>query len=102
MATVKGFITLTLQAQKEGRVFVSQCLELDVASCGDTLDEALAAVREATTDYLNAIEQLGERPRIFSEKGIVIHRTKPRIASAATETPRSKAEKLIVRLPVAA
>jgi predicted RNase H-like HicB family nuclease len=32
---------------REGRWFVSQCLELDVASQGDTEEEALANLKEA-------------------------------------------------------
>jgi predicted RNase H-like HicB family nuclease len=36
---------------KEGNWFVSQCLELDVASQGETEDEALANLREALELY---------------------------------------------------
>jgi len=43
---------------------------LGTASCGDSFDEALANIAEATSEYLNTIERLGERTRIFKEKRI--------------------------------
>jgi predicted RNase H-like HicB family nuclease len=39
---------------KEGDWFVSQCLELDVASQGETEEEALANLREALELYFEA------------------------------------------------
>ena len=72
-----GFITLTLEVAKEGRQFVSRCRELGTASCGDSFDEALENIEDATLAYLNAIEELGERPRIFREKGIRVNKKRP-------------------------
>ncbi len=37
----------TASLSKEGNWFVAQCLEVDVASQGETEDEALANLREA-------------------------------------------------------
>jgi predicted RNase H-like HicB family nuclease len=37
----------TASVSKEGNWFVAQCLEVDVASQGETEDEALASLREA-------------------------------------------------------
>ncbi len=37
----------TARVSKEGNWFVAQCLEVDVASQGETEDEALANLREA-------------------------------------------------------
>ncbi len=72
-----GYITLTLEVSQEGKHYVSLCRELGTASCGDTFDEALANVKEATLEYLNTIERLGERARIFKEKGIEIRKRRP-------------------------
>jgi len=36
----------------EGDVYVSKCPELGVASCSDTLEEAMANLREAVELYL--------------------------------------------------
>ncbi len=105
-AVAIGYISLTLEAYREGKSFVSRCRELDVASCGNTADEAMEAVQEATTDYLNAIEVLGERHRIFAEKGIVIHKSRPRIpAGVEVAAPTEKegiAKRVVLPLPLAA
>lgn len=105
-AVAIGYIALTLEAYREGKSFVSRCRELDVASCGDTADEAMEAVREATTDYLNAIEVLGERHRIFAEKGIVVHKSRPRVSAgvevAASTEKDGVAKRVVLQLPLAA
>ncbi len=72
-----GFITLTLTVSREGKHFVSRCSELGTASCGDTFDEALENIKEATLEYLSTIDRLGERQRILDEKGIVIRKRRP-------------------------
>lgn len=63
-------VLFTLRAYEEDGQYVSVCDELDVASCGDTIDEALDNVTEATICYLNTIEALGERRDVFRERGI--------------------------------
>jgi len=37
---------------REGDYYVSQCLNIEVASFGSTIDEALANLKEATELYL--------------------------------------------------
>lgn len=39
--------TLTAAVVKDGEWYVARCLEVEVASQGETLDEALANLREA-------------------------------------------------------
>ena len=36
---------------KEGRYYVSQCLNVDVSSFGKTIDEAISALKEAVSLY---------------------------------------------------
>lgn len=43
----------TTTVSKEDGVYVSRCVELEVASCGDTPEEALAMLREAVDLYLD-------------------------------------------------
>jgi predicted RNase H-like HicB family nuclease len=45
---------------QEGKYFVSQGLNIDVASCGDTMDEAISNLKEAVELYLkdDDVEQL--------------------------------------------
>ena len=68
-----GHIVLTLLIHEEEGQYVSRCPELGTASCGDTIDEALYNIREATQLYLNSIETAGERERIFRKRGIQIY-----------------------------
>lgn len=98
---VRGYVMLTLEAYPEGRQFVSVCRELGVASAGDTLGEAIDAVREATLLYLSTIEELGERERVFNEKGIVIHKTKPREVHVDSTLPPNSFTGTVI-LPIAA
>jgi len=43
---------LTAAVMREGRRYVAQCLEVDVASQGHTVEESLASLREALELYL--------------------------------------------------
>lgn len=73
----EGYIVVTLRVHEEDGQFASTCPELDTASCGDTVDEALRNIREATVQYLNAIEVSGERTRIFRKRNIPIYPGEP-------------------------
>jgi predicted RNase H-like HicB family nuclease len=55
----KKSINLTSIIWKEGDKYVSKCPELEVASCGDTLDEALENLKEAVELYLENAKELG-------------------------------------------
>ena len=48
--------TLTAAVHPEDDWYVAQCLEVDVASQGTTVDEALANLREAVTLYLDEVD----------------------------------------------
>lgn len=72
-----AYITITFHIFKENNRYVSECTELETSSCGDTIDEALKNIRDATLLYLNTIEEQGERKRIFKERGITLHRIIP-------------------------
>ena len=63
-------ITLKNIVWKEGDIYVSQCLNVDVSSFGYTKKEALANLEEALTLYfedikINEISKI-ERPEIVS------------------------------------
>ena len=48
--------TLTAAVHQEEDWYVAQCLEVDVASQGRTVEEALANLREAVTLYLDQVD----------------------------------------------
>lgn len=49
--------TLTAAVHQEEDWYVAQCLEVDVASQGETLDAALANLGEAVELYLDEIDE---------------------------------------------
>ncbi|NIM04705.1 MAG: type II toxin-antitoxin system HicB family antitoxin [Armatimonadetes bacterium] len=51
--------SLSATLWQEGKQYVAKCPELGVASCGDTLEEALEALKEAVELYLENAAELG-------------------------------------------
>lgn len=69
---IEGYVTLLGVVEKEDGQFVSYSPQLGVASCGDTLDEALDNLDEALVLYLKDLEETGDLERVFQERGIEI------------------------------
>jgi predicted RNase H-like HicB family nuclease len=61
-----GYVTLLEVVEQEDNQFVSSCSQLGVASCGDTIDEALDNLDEAITLYLNDLVETGHLEEVFS------------------------------------
>jgi predicted RNase H-like HicB family nuclease len=62
-------IDFTAQVWKEGPTFVSYSPELDVSSCGDSVAEARARLREAVSLFLEECSQRGTLEAILVESG---------------------------------
>ena len=71
----EGYVILTLVVDEEDGQFAAHCPELGTATCGDTIQEALANLREAVTVHLDALEEVGTRERVFAERKIKVHRS---------------------------
>jgi predicted RNase H-like HicB family nuclease len=56
MSTMQMSRTLTAAIHQEEDWYVAQCLEIDVASQGQTIDEAVSNLREAVGLYLQEID----------------------------------------------
>ena len=67
-----GIVTLTGIVEKEGDQYVSYCRELGVASCDDTIDEALINLDDAIQVHIDALVETGELLRVFRERNIRI------------------------------
>ena len=67
------YIIVTCNINKEDDTYVAVCPELDVASQGETVEEANNNVKEAIILYLNSIEELGIRKEIFKERKIKVY-----------------------------
>jgi predicted RNase H-like HicB family nuclease len=76
---VTAYVLLLFRVHQDDEtgIWEGLCDELDVASCGDTYHEALEAAIEATEDYLNIIEELGERESVFKERDVVVDPSEP-------------------------
>ena len=57
------------QIWKEGNMYTSYCPELDVASCGQTVDEARKNLREALEIFIEKISKLGTLEELLEEAG---------------------------------
>lgn len=73
-----------------------------MTSCGSDVAAAFENLKDSITTYLNAVEKLGDRERVFAEKGIEIRKTKPRTISVefVNLPPNSYASGYV--LPIAA
>jgi predicted RNase H-like HicB family nuclease len=69
-AKERQYIHLTILVREEEGQYCSWCPELDVASCGSTIDEASSNLKEAVTLYLKTVTELGELDQVFQEKGL--------------------------------
>jgi predicted RNase H-like HicB family nuclease len=85
--TKKGnYIIVTCNINKEDDTYVAVCPELDVASQGESVEEANNNVKEAILLYLNSIDELGTMKKIFKERKIKIY----------SEVPEAKKEKISI------
>jgi predicted RNase H-like HicB family nuclease len=53
----------------EGDTYVAYCPELDVSSCGDTVDDARAHLRTAVRLFLEEAERMGTLDQVLEEAG---------------------------------
>jgi predicted RNase H-like HicB family nuclease len=73
-----GYVLLQFRVeQDDDGLFLGECIELGVSSCGDTLDEAVRATMEATAAYLESLDLAGEREAVFAERGVTLLPTVP-------------------------
>jgi len=65
-----GYVAVEVVVTKEGNQYSSWCPEFDIASCGNTPEEAVKNLGDALELYLTTLEEEGERERVFKERGI--------------------------------
>lgn len=61
----KKVLKLTCLIRKEGDLYSSLCLELDVASCGKTREEAFEGLKAAVETYVNYLVEEGREDEIY-------------------------------------
>ena len=70
---LEGFVLLTFEFHREGRLFVGVCRELGVATDGRDVLKLSDRLAEMVEMYLNGLEEAGERERVFRERGVVLY-----------------------------
>ena len=63
-------IRLTEEIWKEGNMYVSYCPELDVASCGEDVQQAKKNLLEAITINVEEAKKMGTFERFLDECGL--------------------------------
>jgi len=74
---VSKSIMVTLTVKREGKLFVSKCLELRLASCGSTKDEAFKSIQEAALLYLNTLEEMSICEETLTRLGVQVVANEP-------------------------
>jgi len=62
-------LKLTEELWKEGNMYVSYCPELDIASCGETVDQAKRNLYEVILINLGEAQKLGTLNDLLQEAG---------------------------------
>jgi predicted RNase H-like HicB family nuclease len=62
-------IAYTVHTFKEGRTYIAYVPELDLSSCGATVDDARRNIREAVQGFLETSEEMNTLDEILEEAG---------------------------------
>ena len=60
-------LKLTEELWKEGNMYVSYCPELDIASCGETVDQAKKNLKEVILINLEEAQKVGTLDELLQE-----------------------------------
>lgn len=63
-------LLLTVVVKEEDKGYSVICPELNVASQGETFEESIANIKEATELYIESAEQLGKLDEVLEQLGI--------------------------------
>ena len=85
-----GYVVLTGYVEPEDHLFVSYCPELDVASCGDSPEEALDNLGDALAVHLEALGEIGELGRVLKEQRLQVITAPPPTESVNVSVPPGK------------
>jgi len=84
-------ILVTFAVWPDGDQYAAKCLELGVVSCGDSEEEALSNIGDATLLYLNTLQDLGECEEVLKEKRVPVFRPQTeKLVGPTIEIPAMK------------
>lgn len=75
---VAGYVELTLQFEREERMWVGICRELGTSTYAASFDQVEKDLCKLVTEHLNLLEEAGERRRFFKEHGIQFSSKEPK------------------------
>ncbi len=64
-------IKLTEELWKEGNMYVSYCPELDIASCGESVEQAKQNLKEVISINLEEAQKMGTFEKLLEEAGFL-------------------------------
>jgi len=62
-------IKLTEELWKEGNMYVSNCPELDIAACGESVEQAKKNLKEVILINLEEAQKMGTLDKLLQEAG---------------------------------
>lgn len=69
METAKKEVQLTTEVWKEGAMYVAYAPQLDISSCGETVEDARKNIKEATELFLEGAAENGTLSQVLEEAG---------------------------------
>lgn len=66
-------IQLNTEVWKEGNIYISYVSQLDLSSCGNTVDEAKKNIKEAVELFFEETQKMGTYQNILKEAGFSSH-----------------------------
>ncbi len=67
-------LPFTTQIFKEGEMYVAYCKELDVSSCGHSIDEARKNIKDALIGFLESARDRCVLEQILEESGYTLNK----------------------------
>ena len=93
-----GYVALTGYIEPEDDGFNAYCPELGVASCGDTIEEALDNLGDALELQLLELADIGRLARDFRENGVTVKAGPLPAESVIASVPIGKTMRVYVML----
>lgn len=72
MTSREGYIKVSGIVRQEGKHYVAWCPELDIASSGESVEEAYKNLADAVDLYLQTLDETGEKQQVLTERGIPV------------------------------
>lgn len=69
----KVYFRYSILVRQEGKQYSAWCPELDVASVGDSVEQACTNLKDAIDCFVKTYSELGELKQMLGDKGITLN-----------------------------